>query len=62
MIKIDFWNQGQTRKDADRVTVTFYPNDGIYRGNLYRDGRAIADFWSDNSVELEKTFPGIFGE
>lgn len=57
----DFWYDFKL-EDADRVTVLFYPNDGIYCGNLYKAGEAIADFWSDNSVKIEKTFPGIFGE
>ena len=60
-IHFDFW-YGDTLKDADRVTVTFYQNDVIYRGNLYRDGEPIADFWSRDSVAIEKVFPCIFGD
>jgi len=60
MFKIDYWYDLR-KKDADAVTVTFYPGDGVYRGNLYKAGRSFADFTCDDSVELEKKFPGIFG-
>lgn len=60
MYKVDYWNKLR-QKDADRVTVSFYPNDGVYRGNLWKDGKAFADFVCNDSVELEKKFHGIFG-
>ena len=60
-MKIDLWYPD------DRVIAgadcTFYPNDGIYRGNLYNaDGRCIGDYSSKDSMEIEKRFPGIFGD
>lgn len=59
-MKIDIWYHGETIAAAD---CTFYPNDFIYRGNLYSaDGRIIGDYSSADSVEIEKRFPGIFGE
>lgn len=57
----DYW-YGYRKRDADAVTVTFYPNEGVWRGNLWRKGEAIADFWSDDSVKIERAFPGIFGK
>ena len=61
MIKIDFWS-GYSLQDVDTISIFFYPNDGQYRGNLYKDGKAIGDFTSNDSVQLEKMFPGIFSD
>lgn len=59
-MKVDFWCTGETVASAD---CFFYPNEGIYRGNLYNaDGRMIGDYSSRDSAEIEKRFPGIFGE
>lgn len=55
---IDLWYPGETIAAA---TVTYYPNDGIYRGNVYNaEGRPIGDYSSRDSVEIGRTFPGIF--
>ena len=65
MFKIDYWykNGREARKEVAFASVTFYPNEGIYRGNIYNsDGKAIGDYTSNNSVEIEEKFPGIFGE
>ena len=59
-MKIDFW-YGDTLETINGASVSFYPNDGEYRGNLYKDGRAVADFIATDSTEIEKAFPGIFG-
>lgn len=57
-MKIDVWYLGEKIAGA---SVTFYPHDNEYRGNLYNaQGRIIGDFSSKNSVEIEKRFPGIF--
>lgn len=61
MIKFDFWYEYRL-KDVDFVTVSFYPDSGLYRGNLYKNNIAIGDFYSNCSVEIEKAFPGIFGK
>ena len=59
MIKIDKWYTGERIHRAD---CFFYPEKGIYAGNVYnKAGKIIGDYWSDNSVEIEKRFPGIFG-
>ena len=57
---IDIWYKGEIPVFAD---CYFYANDGIYRGNVYNaDGRIIGDYYSRNSVGIEKRFPGIFGK
>ena len=65
MFKIDYWYENGTkaRKEVAFASVTFYPNEGLYRGNLFNSNKkAVGDFTSDDSVEIEKHFPGIFGE
>lgn len=62
MIKFDFWH-GESEKDIAAADCFFYPNSGHYAGNIYnKDGKAIGDFTSNDSVEIERRFPGIFGE
>lgn len=62
MIKIDMWD-GHNEKEIAAASVSFYPNAGIYRGNVYdKNGDFIGDFSSLDSVEIENRFPGIFGE
>lgn len=55
MLKIDMWYSDDVSK-ADKIDVAFYPNDGKYRGNIYRNGKCIGDYVCDDSVELEKHF------
>lgn len=55
MIKIDMW-YGNKPTEADKVDVTFYPNEGEYRGNIYKDGKIIGDYACNDSIELEKDF------
>lgn len=58
-MKIDIWRKGEQIASADAY---FYPNAGIYRGNLYnKDGKIIGDYSANSSIEIEKRFPGIFG-
>ncbi len=57
---VDFWYPERGEKIAF-ADCTFYPNEGVYRGNLYNaEGRMIGDYFSRDSVEIEKRFPGIF--
>lgn len=59
---IDFW-YGGTKADIAAGTATFYPNEGIYRGNLYNaNGDIIGDYSTTESAEIETLLPGIFGE
>ena len=55
MINIDMW-YGDNYKKADKIDITFYPNDGEYRGNIYKTGKMIGDYICSNSKELEKSF------
>ena len=57
-MKIDIWYKGEKIAGA---SYTFYPNEGIYRGNLFNaNGRIIGDYSSKDSVEIARRFPGIF--
>lgn len=47
---------GDDHEKADKIDVTFYPNDGVYRGNIYKDGKTVGDYTCSDSVELEKSF------
>lgn len=58
MINIDMW-YGDDHKEADKIDFSFYPNDGEYRGNIYKDGKIIGDYTSNDSLELEKAFPQL---
>ena len=55
MIKIDMW-YGNSHKDADKIDIMFYPNDGKYRGNIYKDGKMIGDYVCNDSIKLQETF------
>ena len=59
MLNIDFW-YGNEYKDITGVSVSFYPNDGEYRGNVYQGSKIIGDFTATDRVEIETSFPGIF--
>ncbi|RFZ78257.1 hypothetical protein DS742_14180 [Lacrimispora amygdalina] len=58
MINIDMW-YGGNKKEADKIDITFYPNEGKYRGNIYKNGKAIGDYSCKDSVLLEKAFPQL---
>lgn len=58
MIKIDM-RYGDNRKKIDKIDVAFYPNDGEYRGNIYKDNKIVGDYVCNDSVELEKSFPQL---
>lgn len=58
MINIDMWH-GDNHKKADKIDVSFYPNDGEYRGNIYIGGKIVGDYTCNDSLELEKNFPQL---
>ncbi len=58
MINIDIW-YGDGHKEADKIDITFYPNDGVYRGNIYKDGKIVGDYVCNDCLELEKNFPQL---
>lgn len=60
MVHFDWWYGKIINLSLCTATVTFYPNEGIYRGNIYYEGKAVGDFWSNDSVAIEKRFPNIF--
>lgn len=41
MINIDMW-YGDKHTESDKIDVSFYPNDGEYRGNIYKNGKLLA--------------------
>lgn len=59
MLNIDFW-YGNNLEDVTGATATFYPNEGLYRGNVFQGSKIIGDYTTTDSVEIENTFPGIF--
>ena len=62
-MKIDYWYGDGRKNPAINADCTLYPNEGIYRGNVYdAEGNIIGDYTSADSVEIEERFPGIFGE
>lgn len=58
-MNFDFW-YGDKLEDVTGATVTFYSNDGIYKGNIYKDGKVIGDFSCKDSVVIAETFSEIF--
>lgn len=63
MIKIDMWYGDDHRKadkrKADKIDISFYPNDGQYRGSIYINGKIVGDYTCNDSLELEKAFPQL---
>lgn len=60
-MKIDFWYDD--RRDIAYADCTFYPNEGVYRGNIYDASKnIIGDYTAHDSVEIERRFPGIFDD
>ena len=55
---LDFW-YGHTKGCVDRIDIAFYPNEGVYRGNMYCEGKMIGDYCCSGSVLLEKIFPRL---
>lgn len=56
-LNIDMW-YGDSPKDADKIDISFYPGDG-YRGNIYKNGKFIGDYWCKDSLLLERVFPQL---
>lgn len=55
---IDMWYKDDLEK-VDKIDITFYPNDGEYRGNIYIKGKTVGDYVCNSSIELEKTFSNL---
>lgn len=54
MINIDMWYDDKIEA-ADRISI-FFNDCNRYWGNIYKNGKAIGDYTSDNSTEIEDTF------
>jgi len=52
---IDMW-YGDNYKDCDKIDITFYPNGGGYRGNIYKNNKCIGDYIAESSQKLEHKF------
>lgn len=48
IINIDMWYD-------DKISI-FFNDCNRYWGNIYKNGKAIGDYTSDNSTEIEDTF------
>ena len=57
-VYIDMWFRN-TPEEADKITISFYPNDCKYRGNIYKDGKIIGGYVCSDSLALEKAFPQL---
>ncbi len=55
---LDMW-YGDSPKSADRVTISFYANDCVYRGNIFKNGKIIGDYAFNDWRKIEKTFPQL---
>lgn len=55
MINIDMW-YGDDHEEADKIDISFYPNDWEYRGNIYINGKIVGDYTCNDSLELERAF------
>ena len=63
MLKIDLWYNNNVSDINYIGNINFNDMDCNYRGHIFAEnGRLIGDFCCDNSVELEKRFPGCFGD
>lgn len=57
-IIIDMWYDDDP-KTADKIDISFCDLDGIYRGNIWKNGKPIGDYSASDSLELEKAFPQL---
>lgn len=62
MINLDMWYGDTYNPNTDTVSVCFYPNECIYRGNIKRNGKYIGDFSGKDSVEISKRFGIVWNE
>jgi len=58
MITTDFWYHYSDADKINRVDWTFYPNDGLYRGNLYIGDKIVGDYTTDDSTEIMDLMKG----
>lgn len=51
----DFW-YGDTISSCDKIDCYFSDCDCIYRGNFYKNGRAVGDFTAQTLQAIEKVW------
>lgn len=60
-LRIDMWYGDEFNKDEYGADATFYPNEGVYRGNIYdKSGKAVGDYSCSDSVAIAKELGIIF--
>lgn len=57
-LHVDMW-YGDTVEDADKIDISFSDCDCVYRGNIWKNGKMIGDYWCDDCAILEKLFPQL---
>ena len=57
-MSIDFW-YGNKPEDINKISISFYPNEGVYRGNLWIDNKIVGDFSMNESCAIYSVFPGF---
>lgn len=57
-IFIDMW-YGDKVADADKIDILFNDTDCCYRGNIYKNGKAIGDYSCRDIMTLERVFPQL---
>lgn len=57
-MKIDMW-YGNKEQEVTGAWWCFYPNDGVYRGNLLIGDKFVGDFVADDSCEIQDRFPFV---
>lgn len=55
MINIDMWHNDKI-KAVEKINIFFNDLTGRYWGNCYISNKAIGDFTSDSSTDIEKAF------
>ncbi len=53
---IDMWYKDSIQ-DVNKISCSFCPNEGIYRGNLYIDNNIVGDFSMTDSCAIYSVFP-----
>lgn len=57
-LHIDMW-YGDAKEDADKIDICFSDCDCVYRGNIWKNGKIIGDYYCADSLILEKLFPQL---
>ena len=55
---VDMW-YGNKISEVESIDIFFNDLSCKYAGNCYIKGKAVGDYSTDNSLEIESTFPQI---